>query len=488
MSSTVQRIDVVKGHRLCAGREKLWRRVILALDRLFALNRLLALGLLLGLMVAGTGSASGLPAFARKTGLRCSACHEAWPKLSPFGQTFRDNGYQIGNERDSPVYLSPFYWPIAVRYTPQWHAERNSAVATDQAASGVQPVSTQGFDGSGVDLWFAGLLSKNISFVILPSSDEYGNFHFESGWVRFDNLLGSTWLNLKGGKFELDTLVSEKRMLTLSQNGGFYQMYHYLPSIDQGAYASTATAPGELGASTTTFGLGDNQLGMELMGHSKNDYTRYSAALITSSDGSFNLPTSSAYDTFLTGSHSFNAGGYGLQRIGAFTYLGQSPTRFLTQASVPIAGSGYGNKGFTRTGAFGLFKVKKFDIVPMYTHATESAFVAVGIPSDDALPAGVRSPTWNGRMLELNYVPTLQYVVTARYEDIRNSRQIFAASKSNFGDLDAETIAFRWYPFMTSRDGLAIHLEYSKVHSIGLGALETNQTLRSGFIGMDFAF
>lgn len=212
MSSTVQRIDVVKGHRLCAGREKLWRRLILALDRLFALNRLLALGLLLGLMVAGTGSASGLPAFARKTGLRCSACHEAWPKLSPFGQTFRDNGYQIGNERDSPVYLSPFYWPIAVRYTPQWHAERNSAVATDQAASGVQPVSTQGFDGSGVDLWFAGLLSKNISFVILPSSDEYGNFHFESGWVRFDNLLGSTWLNLKGGKFELDTLVSEKRM------------------------------------------------------------------------------------------------------------------------------------------------------------------------------------------------------------------------------------------------------------------------------------
>ena len=26
-----------------------------------------------------------LPAFARKYGMPCSACHEVWPKLSPFG-------------------------------------------------------------------------------------------------------------------------------------------------------------------------------------------------------------------------------------------------------------------------------------------------------------------------------------------------------------------------------------------------------------------
>jgi hypothetical protein len=128
-----------------------------------------------------------------------------------------------------PSIASPLYWPAGVRFTPQWHRERNSAEATDQSATGVQPVTTQGFDLSGIDFWFAGLLAKNISFVVLPSSDEYGNFHFESGWVRFDNLLKTPWLNLKAGKYELDTVVSEKRMLTLSQVGGIYQMYHYLP-------------------------------------------------------------------------------------------------------------------------------------------------------------------------------------------------------------------------------------------------------------------
>ena len=240
------------------------------LSRVLCFSYSATLAILL-LFAIGSETASAIPAFAKKTGLRCSAFHEAWPKLNAFGQAFRDSGYQIGNERDSPVYASPIYWPAGARYTPQWHREHNSAEATTQSARGVQPVTTQGFDLSGVDLWFAGLLSKNISFVVLPSSDENGNFHFESGWVRFDNLLKSPWINLKAGKFEMDTVVSEKRMLTLSQVGGSYQMYHYLPLIDAKAYAATPVAAGETGLSTTGFGLGDNQLGLELGGHSHND-------------------------------------------------------------------------------------------------------------------------------------------------------------------------------------------------------------------------
>jgi hypothetical protein len=51
--------------------------------------------------------AFGVPAFARKYNLRCSDCHEAWPKLNNFGQTFKDNGYQLMTGRDAPIYL-PF--------------------------------------------------------------------------------------------------------------------------------------------------------------------------------------------------------------------------------------------------------------------------------------------------------------------------------------------------------------------------------------------
>jgi len=59
----------------------------------------------------------------------CSACHEAWPKLNNFGQMFKDNGYQLGNDRDAPIFQQPAYWPIALRITPNGTA-RASTVRT----------------------------------------------------------------------------------------------------------------------------------------------------------------------------------------------------------------------------------------------------------------------------------------------------------------------------------------------------------------------
>src|SRR5690349_24630681 len=43
------------------------------------------------LILSGSQSANALPAFARKYGMRCSACHETWPMLNYFGQKFKDN-------------------------------------------------------------------------------------------------------------------------------------------------------------------------------------------------------------------------------------------------------------------------------------------------------------------------------------------------------------------------------------------------------------
>src|ERR1700758_1974046 len=83
------------------------------------------------ILVAGIPAAYGIPAFARKYGLPCSACHEAWPMLNNFGQTFKDNGYQLGNDRDAPIYQEPAYWPIMFRTTPLWHRESNNRQAVD---------------------------------------------------------------------------------------------------------------------------------------------------------------------------------------------------------------------------------------------------------------------------------------------------------------------------------------------------------------------
>src|SRR5258707_6284101 len=278
---------------------------------------LLVLALMSGKAEAAPPGAGvrSIPAFARKYGMPCSSCHEAWPKFSPFGQWFKDNGYQMGNERDAPVFQQPAYWPVAFRTTPQWHRESTNRVSVDGPLGAIAAegqVTTHGFDYSGLDILTAGTLAKNISFLFVPSADETGAFHIESANLRFSNLLKSSWLNIKVGKFELDLLHSEKRGLTLSGQGGGYQNYHFQPLTE----------------TSYVFGIGDNQVGMEWMGHSKNDRTRVSAALLSSTDGSPGLPAGRGYDVFLSGSHAFQAGSLGVQRVGAFAYIGQAPTFF----------------------------------------------------------------------------------------------------------------------------------------------------------------
>ena len=130
--------------------------------------------LAVGSLFASMQSAYGIPAFARKYGLPCSACHEAWPMLNNFGQTFKDNGYQLGNERDAPIYQQPAYWPIMFRTTPVWHRENNNRQAIDQVPGNAEqrPGRVERdhvrFRLVGVDAITAGTLYKNISFFVQP--------------------------------------------------------------------------------------------------------------------------------------------------------------------------------------------------------------------------------------------------------------------------------------------------------------------------------
>jgi hypothetical protein len=420
----------------------------------------------------GTG-VRAIPAFARKYGLPCSSCHEAWPKLSAFGQAFKDNGYQLGNERDAPVFQQPAYWPIALRISPHWHRESNDRTVLDDPNNpgGVieQKVTTHGFDLTGLDILTAGTLAKNISFLLVPSADNTGAFHFESANVRFSNLLGSSWLNIKVGKFELDNLISEKRILALSNNGGLYQAYHFVPVGD-----------------VNLFGLGDNQLGAELMGHSKNDRTRYSVSLLSSNDGNVGLPNGHGYDTFLTASQAFQVGSLGLQRVGAFAYIGRSPTYYSTQGGALI--DGFGQKSFYRAGLVGLWYVKKLDFSTMWTHASDSAFLGTATAANQDLPLGGRAPVWNGGMVETHYTVNPQVILINRYELIRMSQQALPTNPGNLGNIDALTFGFRYYPFIGTRAGFAFHNEYSIIRQRGVSLNGLDVTTGSLFLGFDFAF
>jgi hypothetical protein len=456
--------------------------------------------LFLSVIITCSPSANALPAFARKYGLRCSACHESWPMLNYFGQKFKDNGYQLMNDRDSPIWQNPGYWPVTFRILPLWHRVSTGKVLVDTYSAGsntptgsaVQRVTSSGFDLSGLDFHTGGTLEKNFSFFVLPSSDQNASFHFETVMARLDNLFGTPWLNLKLGKFELDNLLSEKRELTLTGNGGIYQLYHFIPVGDNNIFGQ----------------MGDNQLGVEVMGHSYDDRTRYSAALLSSSDGTPGLVYgANSYSGFFTASRAFDTGKAGVQRIGGYAFVGQAPTTWLTSGGPggALPGSGIGNKSFSREGFVGQFYFgQHVDLQVVTQHGEDSAWFGQGFgdlidnPSGPnnttgtTLPAGSRNPSWNGVLFEPHYIYSPQLIFIGRFETIRMSQQSTPGTQDSLGNITTYTVGYRYNPFMNSRAGFAWHNEYNWLHQDGtgpsLGLNSANVNTSELLIGFDFDF
>ena len=421
--------------------------------------------------------------------------------LNYFGQKFKDNGYQLMNDRDAPIWQNPGYWPVTFRILPIWHRVSTGKVAVDTYSSGnplptgsaIQRITTSGFDLSGLDFHTGGTLEKNFSFYVLPSSDNTASFHFETVMARLDNLFGSPWFNVKLGKFELDNLLSEKRILTLTGNGGIYQLYHFSPLTAAGVPDGNVWGK-----------MGDNQLGLEVMGHSWNDRTRYSVALLSTNDGTPGLPYGNAYTGFFAASQAFDAGKAGVQRVGFYAMVGQAPTTWLTNGGPNgvIAGSGAGNKSFSREGFVGQFYFgQHIDLQVVTQHGQDNAWfgqgfgdLVDGVASGNntvgtVLPAGSQSPSWNGVLLEPHYVYSPQLIFIGRFETIRMSQQASPGMASNFGNISTYTIGYRYNPFMTPRAVFAWHNEYNWLHQDGTGPIPgTNINTSELLLGFDFDF
>jgi hypothetical protein len=398
-----------------------------------------------------------------------------WPELNAFGQRFRDNGYQLGNDRDSPIWQATSYWPIAVRTTPQVHLENTTHQPIDPPPS-ERTITQAGFDISGIDFLMLGTLYKDITFGLVPTLDPDGTAGVEAAFVRFDNLGHSPWANVRVGKFELDNLLSEKRFTWLSNNGGFLYAYHFQPAGSVDSY---------------TFGLGDNQVGAELSGHSFDGYTRYSLSVLTIDDGEAGLPSGNSVDAMVSLSKAFAmGGGLGPQRFGVFGYLGHRPTTFDAVGGEPIPGTAANYKTFYRVGATAQVWLGNLELLPLVAHAQDDA----------ALGGSTQKPTWNSALLEAHYIASPRLMVQGRYELLRVSQQADPATPKTFGNADAFAVGVRAYPFLFSRDGMAIHGEFAMTRTVGTVPLSgdgsgvdpydpaTKVWSRSLLLGFDFAF
>ena len=408
--------------------------------------------------------AGAIPAFARKYGLRCTACHEAWPKLNDFGRAFRDNGYQMLLGKDDAVTATPGYWPVSIRLTPHYEFDEVTNQPTDQ---GVKKLRTGGIAGIGMDLLTAGTLFQNVSFLVVPTGfAPDGAVSLESAWVRFDNVLGSSWMNLKIGKHEVDLPASAHRPWNLTSTG--YLIY--------GFHAS---------GSVSSYDMGTNQRGIEYMGHDRGSLNRLAIDVfnVEGSPGSRNFWDTPGIYLHATHEWVFDSTAVNAVKLGVFGSYTTWPTTSFTSGGVPIPGTGGNLEPATKYGLEGHLwfgqPATPFHVTLVFAHGEDNKAL---------IPDATRDGTFNGGFLELGYSLNLKNIFFGRIDVCRNSRQGVVGTLKRLNDQDAYTLGWRHTFNFTNRSEYALHVEYTSLRTRGAGANGLDTRSNTYFAGIDFAY
>ena len=422
--------------------------------------------------------APAVPAFARKTGLACSACHEVWPRLNDFGQLFRDRGYRLGRDRDAPVEQDGSYWPLAMRTTVGYQWLKQTLVPSDTG-----PIDTQTgtFGFTGLDVFAAGALGDKLS-VLLVYTPGLGSSGFqtapsntdsdlESAFIGFHDIGGTSFLNLRVGKHAPDLPVDEHRTITLTQG---YNVYHFHPA-----------------GSAVSWEPGANQNGIELYGHSELSRFRYSFSLVNENDASIfsnNLLSNPVVWGHVTGEQYLNNPLLAGVRLGVFGSVGWHSTGASTLTTPPpdgsglpepIPGTGFGPKNHFRYGA-----EAHLYLFSMVNPLTLSGVVWGGA-EDKALIAGAdQDASFLGGFVEAVWTVTPRLSLIGRYEAVKTTQQGLSTAPQSAGDLTAVTGVIRHTFELTSRTEAALHLEFSRFsQDAGDG---TTPLTWSALLGFDF--
>src|SRR6202035_5398663 len=387
-----------------------------------------------------------------------------------FGRAFRDNGYQLRLGKDVPT-ENPFaFWPVAIRITPHYAYNTVTGQETDQ---GKKTLTTGGIADGAMDLLVGGNLNQNVSYLVVPSgfaSD--GAVSLESYWVYFTRpLADSDWLNIRVGKHEVDLPVSAHRSINLTNP---YIIYGYHPAGDQDVAG--------------VFSLGSNQRGVEVLGHDRGSFLRYSVSLFNANDspGSRN-----AWDSPSAYGHVqkyWRLDSYGVSEVelGAFGAYAQYPTKTLTLNGQPLAGTGGDLRPSERYGLEGSILLG-----PAETPLRLELVLASGKDDKDLYQgAALRDGTWNGGFFEAIWVPPtdgLHWGIFGRYDYIRNSKQPLDVAKDT-NDQDQFTIGVKYTLAFLNRDEYALHFEYSTDRMKRMAFDGSDLRVGTLFGGVDFAF
>jgi hypothetical protein len=403
------------------------------MKRLFAYLLLAA-----SVMIILPDTGNAIPAFARKHGFNCNMCHTSFTKLNDWGQRFRDNGYQVPGQEGREKNVIETAPPLSIRTSTGatlYHSKQESSFGGTTAGN------TNGFGIRGFDLLAAGVLHKNISFLMIytprvdePTSDYKGADAsqpgaLESANIVFSNLVQDA-LSLRIGRFEpAYHAISSKRSYYLMQP---YEIY---------AYQSPSGG----------FNYDDNQFGIELTGRSSVG-THYSFGVV---NGSGPRPDNNkTKDLYLT-LHQVIGRGEGQsagQRVGVFGYLGWQPTS-TGQTTAPTGeNNGADNERLYRFGGDVSLNWLTFNLRGLFLYGVDGRELR-GQPK-----FGVRDDyKYSGGFVELDYaaLPNNRLMASTMFNWVE------PPSSDRGNQIRAFSALLRYYLGDWTAVNVALHAEYT---------------------------
>lgn len=359
------------------------------------MRRLISKGFVLGGIVGAlllvAADAEAIPAFARKYKVGCNVCHTIYPQLNRFGRDFRDNGFRMPDEVQE--LLKKNTAPMASHDPASGGAAAQEGTDFWSFIPDEIPFSIQAklhgvlnpkgdiktdFQFEELQLQSGGTFTSRVSYYLhhhLAEEGEPGELY--AGWLRFNNLFGSNWLNVTVGQAELPLSFS--------------------PEIERLSSFEYLVFDRQLGANT--FNLNRPQLGVQLFGQSERG-TKIWAGVANGSG----LAVNEATETFDSNSFKDVYARVGQEMgehfIGGYVYYGRSRAGTTTADDV--------SNTFVRVGGDAFVNLSKVTISGTALYARD----------DNPLGTGERR-SFTGGFVEADLHLTDRTVVLLRFDGVR---------------------------------------------------------------------
>ena len=419
---------------------------------------------LVALVLGVSRPAMAYPIFARKYQTSCVTCHTVFPKLNPFGQAFRLNGYRMPKETEELIKQTPVslgsdayrrLWPSAVMPS---QLPGNAPLAMNVKMASISESSFDPANGKTTshndfqfpqeaNLFGAGTLGDHMSFMAEltfgENADGSTSTEIEHARLGFESIVGPDHLvNLRIGKFA-PNLYDGFQEMWLMTNNGVDTLFSYNPVGFNGGVGSGADDHG-----TPIISLPNRVRGIEVYGVAAHRFFYTFGAMTKIGPGGYTGAYGSTANpqtpngNFGTNTHKdfygridYKFGGMGLDgdtegvnlppenwretslRVGLFGLSGNGQD-ILHEVADPVTGNLFNmqDRSYTRVGLFSSLMVGDLNLFGVYLKGDDKLQLLDQTTNLLLSEASRSYTTW---FAQADYVINPTFIASVRYEHLK---------------------------------------------------------------------